>query len=231
MSTTPLTPSLQKDPTRWLFGVALLLSSCATPAPPPLPAVKPCIPQLMVKMVLTKSVPRGMKWFAPGPEVVLYRYGDRYLREEDSNFESTHRRRVKITSGSDVWVFDPATRAGEHFVVHNDLPLELPILEVRSGFWYLLQFGCEEQFFRDRHIGQQPATGGAHAYQFDTESFSLRAFIGEDNRPMRIEVSKHTRYQYAIHYLEYHWLEPDLSLFQPSADIAITEAPPGKPPE
>ena len=178
----------------------------------------------MVKAVIVRSsVDRSHK--SLGPQSFAYRFGERYLRLEDIDTLERRAQRLVIINGTDVWDVDKIHGTGKHFN-NQKLPVRFAVLGRRSDAWDGFELGCEEQFMRDVPVNPEPATEGAIAYTNFADGILVHLYVSPDHRPLRVDVQDGRR-TYSFNYLEYHWLEPDFTLFKPPTGVTFQEMLPG----
>ncbi len=146
------------------FAVSLAGAASAQPVPPPEldlpPPIKPstsaagtplCAPERLTRMVV-RNVSPGLAAAAPGAQPrVLYRQGLLNLRTEESP-DPARGQPVVVISEPDIWMFNTATRKGQHQVDPGpEFFVHAPILPVRPDLpaaLRSLEYGCELDFLK-----------------------------------------------------------------------------------
>lgn len=236
-------------------STALVGAALAQPVPPPkldLPEpIKPstsasgqplCAPERLTRMVV-RNVSPGLAAAAPAAQPrTLYRQGAMNLRTEESP-DPARGQPVVVIAEPDVWIFNTATRKGEHrldpgpeFFVHAPI---LPIADDMPEAARSLEYGCELDFLR-RHgaeaARQTIAWGEARAtlHQVELGLHVVSVLLTERRKtPLMVAYAKAGKPVFMVRYDEFRDdLTDRPALFARPDRVAFTEAPPaaGSPP-
>jgi hypothetical protein len=216
---------------RSLTGIAATLTislagaAFAQPAAPPQldvpPPIKPstttggqpvCAPDRLTRM-LVRNVSPGLAAASPAAQPrVMYRKGATFLRTEESP-DPTRGQPVVVIAEPDIWVFNTATRKGQHQVDPGpDFFVHAPILPLAADLppaLRALEYGCELEFLK-RHgadVAQQSIPWGearatVHQVEFDEHRISM--LLNQNRRtPLLVAYAKAGKAVFMIRYDEF----------------------------
>lgn len=245
---------------RSLTGIAVTLmvslagAAFAQPAAPQLdvpPPIKPstttagqpvCAPERLTRM-LVRNVSPGLAAAAQAAQPrVIYRQGATFLRTEESP-DPARGQPVAVIAEPDIWVFNTATRKGQHqvdpgpdFFVHAPV---LPLTPELPPALRALEYGCELEFLK-RHgadVAQQSIPWGearATVHQVQLGEHLVSMLMSQNRRtPLLIAYAKAGKPVSMVRYDEFRDDLPERpALFSRPDRYEFTEGPaPGaKPP-
>jgi len=165
----------------------------------------------------------------------IYIGGETYARLEEEPNSKQHIHGLLITNGSNIWMINLFARRGLHmidpgpaFVTHHNI-LGLDAAKEFST----LEFGKELDFFRNRHATPVEAKviegQSCDGSEYRQAPYRVVLYLRTDTQaPFQLDIFKDNTAPCSVRYLSYETGTAfDAGLFQPPADVTMTEVKSG----
>lgn len=199
----------------------------------------------MTKIVYRRVDPNVSPSSVEAKPVTIYRAGEKYARVEFAPEPAEKRHVLKITREPDAWLINLLERTADHYLDPGPtFNARLPILwtprppgEPNPDDKFMeLEYGNEEAFFRQNHTDKASARQieGKECTGLTIKSGGRSVTLFSDaqtGKPVQLERTKGDKLEMALRYVAYETSLPfDPSLFEPPAELNISEAKIPRPP-